>query len=280
MASVVVNGVRLAYEVSGDGDPVLLIAGTGMPASAWELHGAPKLRDAGYRVITFDNRGTGDSDGPPGPYTVTEMAADTAGLLEHVGCGTALVVGLSLGGSIAQELARTRPDLVSAMVLWVGVGRSPAFFRMLQAAERDIASLVPVPASWHLAEYLLISLPFDSLQKDDALVEAVAEIIDAGVSWSGDGRAGQFSADVAWDSADHADLYPQIRCPCLVVAHELDLIYPPHGARAAANAMARGSFLEIPGVAHGQTLQAAPAVVPAIIDFLAALSATRSRRAP
>ena len=102
MASVVVNGVRLAYEVSGDGDPVLLIAGTGMPASAWELHGAPTLRDAGYRVITFDNRGTGDSDGPPGPYTVTEMAADTAGLLEHLGYGTALVVGLSLGGSIAR----------------------------------------------------------------------------------------------------------------------------------------------------------------------------------
>jgi pimeloyl-ACP methyl ester carboxylesterase len=270
VGSVVVNGVRLAYEMSGDGDPVLLIAGTGMPASAWELHGAPALRDVGYRVITFDNRGTGTSDGPPGPYTVEEMAVDTAGLLEHFGCGAALVVGLSLGGSIAQELARTRPDLVSAMVLWVGAGRSSAFFRKLQAAERDIASLVAVPASWHLAEYLLISLPFDSLQKDDALVEAVAELIDAGVSWSGDGRSGQFSADVAWDSADHADLYPQIGCPCLVVAHELDLIYPPHGARAAANAMGRGSFLEIPGVAHGQTLQAAPTVVPAIIDFLAA----------
>ena len=56
------------------------------------------------------------------------------------------------------------------------------------------------------------------------------------MSWSGDGRSAQFSADVAWGSADHADLYPQIGCPCLVVAHELDLIYPPHAARAAANA--------------------------------------------
>src|SRR5207237_6517203 len=109
-------------------------------------------------------------DGPPGPYTVTEMAADTAGLLEHLGGVPARVVGISLGGSVAQELARTRPDLVSAMVLWVSAGRSPAFFRKLQAAERDVASLVPVPASWHLAEYLLISLPFESLQNDDALV--------------------------------------------------------------------------------------------------------------
>src|SRR5207237_2834446 len=117
-----------------------------------------------------------------------------------------------------------------------------------------------------------ISLPFESLQNDDALVEAVAELIDAGVVWSGDGRSGQFSADVAWDSADHADLYPLVRCPCLVVAHELDLIYPPRGARAAASAIARASFLEVPGVAHGQTLQAAPSVVPAIIEFFASNS--------
>ena len=104
VGSVVVNGVRLAYEVSGGGDPVLLIAGTGMPASAWELHGAPALRDAAYRVITFDNRGTGDSDGPPGPYTVEQLATDVIELLDRLGVARVTFCGLSLGGAVGMWL--------------------------------------------------------------------------------------------------------------------------------------------------------------------------------
>jgi thioesterase CepJ len=267
--SVVANGIRLSYDVSGEGQQVLLIAGTGMSGAVWEFLGASSLREAGYQVITFDNRGVGDSEGPPGPYLVGDMAADTVALVEHLGVADILVVGLSLGGCIAQQMAVMRPDLVRALVLWASAGRTPAFFRRLQAVEREIASVMPIPESLHLWEYLLISLPFTSLQNDDALVESLADVLAGGVEWSGDGRAGQFGADVEWDTADHSDLYPRIQCPCLVIAHEHDLIYPPPAGRAAARAMPAAAFLEIPGMAHGQATDAAPRVFAEVMEFFA-----------
>lgn len=269
MTGVAVNGIRLAYRVAGEGEPVLLISGTGMSGAHWELLGAQVLRDAGYQIITFDNRGVGGSDGPAGPYSVAEMAADTVGLLKTLEISHVRVVGLSLGGAIAQQLAATRPDLIRAMVLWASAGRTPVFFRRLMAVEGEIAAAMPLPESWHLWQYLLISLPLTSLQNDDALVDDVAELLAAGVPWSGDGRAGQFGADVGWDTADHTDLYSQIRCPCLVIAHEHDLIYPPVAGKVAAAAMSRATFIEVPGVAHGQAMDAAAVAMREAVKFFA-----------
>ena len=76
-----------------------------------------------------------------------------------------------------------------------------------------------------------------------------------------------FAADVAWDCADHSDLYPRIGCPCLVIAHEHDVIYPPAAARRAADAMPASRFVEIPGLAHGQALEASPVVVREAVAF-------------
>ncbi len=159
MPSVVVNGVRLAYDVSGSGEPVVLVAGTGMPGSAWELLCAPELRSAGFEVFTFDQRGVNASDGPDGPYSVEMLAEDLAGFVQRLGLEPVRLVGLSLGGSVAQLLAANRPGLVCCAVLWACVGRSPAFFRALLDVEKEIGSDA-VPASWHVWQTLLISLPF------------------------------------------------------------------------------------------------------------------------
>jgi pimeloyl-ACP methyl ester carboxylesterase len=266
--NVVTNGVRLAYEVVGTGDPILLIAGTGMPKEAWGLLGVSALRDAGHQVITFDNRGVGESDGPPAPYTVEDMARDAIGLVEALELVGVAVVGLSLGGSIGQEMARLRPDLVRALVLWAGVGRPPVFFRRLMAVQRQMRATMALPESWYRWQTLLISLPFEVLQNDDTTVEQVAELLEGGIVWSGDGAAGQFSAGVEWDTTEHADLYRHMMCPCLVVAHEHDLIFPPASARAAAAAMPDASVIEIPGLAHGQAPDAAPIVMREILAFL------------
>jgi pimeloyl-ACP methyl ester carboxylesterase len=117
-------------------------------------------------------------------------------------------------------------------------------------------------------QYLLISLPFDALQNDDALVDGLAELLESGIEWSGDGRAGQFGADIAWDGSDHHDLYPRITQPCLVLSHEHDIIYPPAAAREAVAAMPNARLVEIPGLAHGQALEAAPIVMRHVLPFL------------
>ena len=129
MPTIEVDSVRLAYDSHGDGPPVVLVCGTGQAAYTWSLFQVPALVEAGYRVITFDNRGVAPSDCPPAPYTVQEMAGDAAGLIEGLDLGPCRVVGLSLGALITQELALARPDLVRAAVMMGTLGRQDAFRR-------------------------------------------------------------------------------------------------------------------------------------------------------
>ncbi|KOG89392.1 alpha/beta hydrolase, partial [Streptomyces varsoviensis] len=123
MALISVNGIRINYEDHGSGEPVVMIMGTGGGGRAWRLHQVPALTAAGYRVITFDNRGIPPTDACPGGFTIDDMVADTAGLIEALGLGPARVVGTSLGGYIAQELALARPELVRQAVLMATRGR-------------------------------------------------------------------------------------------------------------------------------------------------------------
>jgi pimeloyl-ACP methyl ester carboxylesterase len=116
-ALVARNGdVRLAYEVLGErGDAVLFVHGLGYSRLGWGP-GPALLADA-FRVVLFDNRGVGESDAPPGPYTVAELVADAVAVLDAVGAERAHVVGVSLGGYVAQELAVTHPERVGKLVL-------------------------------------------------------------------------------------------------------------------------------------------------------------------
>jgi pimeloyl-ACP methyl ester carboxylesterase len=106
---------KLQYSVSGEGDPLVLIMGLGADRRAWELH--LDAYQAGFTCFAVDNRGAGDSPRPEGPYTTAAMADDYAALIEELGLGRVRVVGISMGGAIAQELALRHPRLVERMVL-------------------------------------------------------------------------------------------------------------------------------------------------------------------
>ena len=130
MPNALVNGISLDYTIAGEGPPVVLICGTGQPADLWFAQVAD-LAAAGHRVITFDNRGCGRSAAPPAPYQVADMAADTAALIEHLRLGPCDVIGYSLGGYIAQQLAVTSPGLVRRLVLMAGPAqRRPTRWRV------------------------------------------------------------------------------------------------------------------------------------------------------
>lgn len=109
------NGVRLHYTVQGSGPPVLLIMGLGAPAERWALTAAG-LSHA-FTVCTYDNRGAGRSEAPTPPYTVAAMARDALGLLDALGWERAHVVGLSMGGMIAQRVALLAPGRVRSLGL-------------------------------------------------------------------------------------------------------------------------------------------------------------------
>jgi pimeloyl-ACP methyl ester carboxylesterase len=113
--TVHVNGISLAWEERGSGPPLVLIMGLGADRSAWEQHARAWERH--FRCILVDNRGAGESDHPAGPYSTAQMADDYAGLVAALGLGAVQVVGISMGGAIAQQLALRHPQMVRAMVL-------------------------------------------------------------------------------------------------------------------------------------------------------------------
>jgi 3-oxoadipate enol-lactonase len=110
-----VGDIELYYEVAGQGDPLLLIHGLGSSTRDWEAQKA--FFAPTYQVVVFDVRGHGQSDKPPGPYTMTQFAVDTAGLLDSLNVGPTHVVGISMGGMIAFQLVVTRPDLCRSLVI-------------------------------------------------------------------------------------------------------------------------------------------------------------------
>jgi pimeloyl-ACP methyl ester carboxylesterase len=107
--------LRIAWEERGTGKPLLLIQGLGYARWSWEPI-VPALAER-HRVLFFDNRGIGGSDTPPGPYSARQMAGDALQVLDEAGVDRADVLGASLGGMIAQELAVVAPDRVDRLVL-------------------------------------------------------------------------------------------------------------------------------------------------------------------
>ncbi len=116
MPTVLINGIKLYYEVHGKGEPLILIQGLGGRHQAWFFQ--VRVFKKYFRVVTFDNRGIGKSSQISlEPYTIKEMADDVIGLMDHLGIDKAHILGLSLGGMVAQEIAISYPHRVDKLVL-------------------------------------------------------------------------------------------------------------------------------------------------------------------
>src|SRR6202041_2553176 len=118
------DGVKLYWEETGAGEPLLLIMGLGWASCLWNR--TRKFLATKYRVITFDNRGVGRSDVPPGPYAIPTMAADAAAVLDAAGVRSAHLYGISMGGMIAQEFPLQYPARVKSLLLGCTAAGGPA----------------------------------------------------------------------------------------------------------------------------------------------------------
>ena len=121
------GGVRLYAEQAGQGDDVIFISGLADEGACW-VDQVAGLSDR-WRITTFDNRGVGRSETPPGEYRIKDFAADTAALMDALGIERAHVVGSSMGGAIAQELTLAQPAKVRSLVLNGTYCRGDHFFR-------------------------------------------------------------------------------------------------------------------------------------------------------
>jgi pimeloyl-ACP methyl ester carboxylesterase len=138
----------LAYTETGSGQPVLFIAGTGGAGRTWHIHQVPAFTAAGYRCITFDNRGIGATEDASG-FSTDEMVADTAELIETVVGAPARLVAMSMGAFIAQELMLSRPELLTQVVLMGTRGRLDDTRTAFRAADLELAdSGIELPAGY------------------------------------------------------------------------------------------------------------------------------------
>ena len=267
---VVVNGVRLAFDVHGAGPATVVLAGhIGAPGSASLPALLSALIDAGYRAITFDPRGIAPSDVPPPPYSIAEMAADAAGLIAEVADGPVAMVGYSMGALVTQELALLRPDLLRCAVLLGTLGRKDVMRRALfDASLASLRSGRRLPRDLSAvtgALQLFGPARLDDDQWAQTYLDSALVDNDANVDWQG--LIGQQEATAAYD--ERLDALAAITVPLLVIGFELDLLVPAKLTREVAGAIPGARYVEIAGCGHGGPSEAPDRINPLILDFLA-----------
>ena len=181
--------MKIAWESTGKGSPLLLIQGLGYGRWGWDPI-VPGL-DTQHLVIAFDNRGIGESDKPAGPYTVAQMAGDALQVLDEAGVERAHVFGASLGGMIAQELAVRAPERVDKLVLGCTTPGGPDAVPMPEvtiALFAEAASLAPEVALRRFVENALGASPPAGLV-DELFARRVANPPDP-AGWQAQAAAG------------------------------------------------------------------------------------------
>jgi pimeloyl-ACP methyl ester carboxylesterase len=257
--------VKLASDDRGDGAPVLFIAGQGAVGRTWQLHQVPAFLAAGYRVITFDNRGVGATANASG-FTTSTMVADTAELIEHLDRGPVRIVATSMGSYIAQELTLARPELVSQAALMATRGRNDHAREFFRTAETDFANAdIQLPASYQAKLRLLEGFSPKTLNDDGA----VRDWIDTFTMWPTTSTPGVRAQFGIAPEHDRLPAYRAVTTPVLVIGFADDLVMPPHLGAEVANALPNGRYLQVADTGHLGFLERPDAVNSAILEFFA-----------
>jgi pimeloyl-ACP methyl ester carboxylesterase len=264
MPYVSTNGIRLTYERTGRGERVLLIMGQAAGGNVWSMYQVPALESAGYEVIRFDNRGVPPSDVPPGNYSLDDLVADTAGLIEGLDAGPCRLVGTSLGALVATHLAISRPDLVSCCVLMAMRARSDAVRRAISAGEKALTSSgIQLPAAYE-ASVGVLQMFCPATLNEDAAISTWLDIYEMTA-----GRRAAASGQDAIDlTSDRRDALRAVPVPCRMVAFSDDLMCPPHLCAEVADVIPDCDYVEIGSCGHLGYLERPEEVNSAIIEFL------------
>ena len=232
------GGVRIAYEVRGSGDPLLLMHGLGYGRWGWE----PVL-DAFVdecRVLFYDNRGIGDSDVPPGPYTARQLAEDAVAVLDAEGIERAEVVGTSLGGMAAQELAIGFPERVNRLVLACTTPGGLSSHPMPQQTVELMLSAPTLPPETALRRFVENAL---SPGAPEELVERILALRLAN-PFDPKGWHAQAAAGAAFDALERLSL---IEAPTLVVTGTEDVVVDPRNSELLAGEIREAKLERVPG---------------------------------
>lgn len=262
------DGVEIQYEIEGDGPPLMLISGTGHDLSFWS--GQLPLFAPEYRTTVFDNRGVGGSSVPPSGYSLAHMADDAAHVLDDAGIDSAHVMGFSMGGHIAQELALNHPDRVLSLGIHHSWARNGARLKKFQETRRYLAEHDQRVALTELSMLALhASAYYDAHAGEmEAHRKFLLEQSPINAGW-----IGQLEACIKGDTYDRL---PQIKVPTLVTCSELDVIAAPHLSRQIHERIAGSQLRVLKGTGHVALMEAPEEFAKICLDFLRALPPEQS----
>ncbi|MFZ1008134.1 MAG: alpha/beta fold hydrolase [Candidatus Sulfotelmatobacter sp.] len=234
------QGVKIYWEETGQGTPVLLIMGLGWPSYMW-YRSRPLLAEQ-YRVITFDNRGAGRSDVPAGSYPISLMASDAAAVLDAAGVDSAHVYGVSMGGMITQEFALEYPKRVKSLILGCTASGGPEAVRaepeVLEVLMRQ--GMTPEEAALAINPYIYDkSTPKERIDED----------LKIRLQWppAAEGFTGQLQGIIMWEAYSRIS---QIAAPTLVIHGDTDRLVPPANGKMIAGRIAGAKLVLIPHASH------------------------------
>lgn len=255
--------INLAYEDNGSGDPVLFIAGTGGAGRTWHIHQVPPFVAAGYRCITFDNRGIGATENAGG-FGTEQMVADTAELIENVVGGPTRIVAMSMGAYIAQELMLIRPDLISQAVLMGTRGRLDRIRKAFRAADVELnRAEFQVPAAYAAKVRVLENFSPKTINDENAIGDWM-EMFTAFPIKRTPGLRAQLEV---YPHENRLPAYRSITTDVLVIGFADDLLTPAALGREVADALPNGRYVQIGHTGHLGFLERPDTVNTAILDF-------------
>lgn len=257
--------INLAYDDTGSGEPVVFIAGTGGAGRTWHIYQVPAFQAAGYRCITFDNRGIGATENAGG-FSTEQMIADTATIIEELVGGPTRIVAMSMGAFIAQELMLTRPELVSQAVLMGTRGRVDTTRQSFRAAEDVLAdSGIELPPAYSAKVRVLENFSPKTINNDNAITEWY-EMFTAFPLKRTPGWRAQLTVV---PTQNRLPAYRSITTPVLVIGFADDVITPAALGREVADALPNGRYIQIGHTGHLGFLERPDTVNSAMLDFFA-----------
>jgi len=266
MATVNVNGCEIYYEVHGQGDPLVLIMGLRRNVEWWYRQ-IPALSEH-FQVIAFDNRGAGRSDKPVMEYAIRLFADDTAGLMDALDISTAHILGISMGGYIAQELALNYPAKVENLVLGcTGCGGDRNVSMSPERMEKFTANKGLNPEE-------ILRKDMDIYFSDDYIVqqfEIIEEFVEISMRYyqPADAFFRQFDACLRHDTGDRLN---QIAAPALIMTGDDDPLVPPQNSHVLKNLIAGAELSVFAGGRHCFFMEEADRFNKETVDFFMANS--------
>ena len=262
MPTAHINGIDINYEVQGEGpETVVLVNGLADELETWAYQ-VPALLERGFRVLSFDNRGIGKSSKPAGPYSSELMASDAKALVDELGIHDFHLMGVSMGGMIAQAYALAYPSDVKTLTLACTYAAPGPFCSRMFSMWADTASVMGVPQVMRDVTLWAFTLDFFRERGDElAEFETAMRYMDQPV------HAYLAQLAVIQEHDTSADLAALSSIPTLVLAGEEDILIPTRLSRELSDLIPGSTFLTTPG-GHGCIWEKPDEFNSAFVGFL------------